>query len=366
MQPLLLAGGGHAHIEVLRRLRPGGDPRRPRLLVNASRWFVYSGMVPGMVAGHYALDDCRIDLPAACTAAGVGFVEGEIVRLDLVGRRAVLADGRELDFGTLSLAVGSTPVLDGIDGAIPHAVGVRPLGLLLTRWQAWLSSLGSGTTTSGVAVVGGGAGGAEFAMAAAYALRTSGRPDIVVTLVTDGLVPSHGDGVRRRVEQGLTRAGVRLLLGRRVQRITADHLVCDTGEVVEADLAVCATGAVGPGWLGDSGLRTDAAGCVLVDPQLRSLSDRRVFAAGDVATLTPAPVPKAGVFAVRQGPVLARNLAAADTGAPLVSYEAQHRWLSLISLGERRAVGAYGPLAWQGAWVWRWKDAIDRRFVRGR
>jgi len=126
-----------------------------------------------------------------------------------------------------------------------------------------------------------------------------------------------------------------------------------------------ATGAVAPGWLGDSGLRTDAAGCVLVDDHLRSVSHPFVFAAGDVATLTPRPVPKAGVFAVRQGPVLARNLAAAETGAPLVPYEAQRRWLSLISLGERRAVGAYGGLAWEGAWVWRWKDAIDRRFVRG-
>lgn len=365
MQPLLLAGGGHAHIEVLRRLRPGSGPRGSRLLVNTSRWFVYSGMVPGFVAGHYALDDCRIDLPAACAAAGVEFVEGAVVRLDLEERVAVLTDGRQVGFGTLSLAVGSTPVLDAIDGAIPHAVGVRPLGQLLARWHAWLTAARTGAPASGLVVVGGGAGGAEFAMAAAYALRTMGRPDVGVTLVTDDLIPSHGHGVRRRVAHGLTRAGVRLLLGRRAQRIAADRVVCDTGEVIEADLTVCATGAVAPGWLGHSGLRTDAAGCVLVDDRLRSVSHPFVFAAGDVATLTPKPVPKAGVFAVRQGPVLARNLAAAGTGAPLVAYEAQRRWLSLISLGERRAVGAYGGLAWEGAWVWRWKDAIDQRFVRG-
>lgn len=362
--PLLLAGGGHAHIEVLRRLRPGSGPGGPRLLVNTSRWFVYSGMVPGFVAGHYALDDCRIDLPAACASAGVEFVEGTIVGLDLEARVAALADGRHLRFGTLSLGVGSTPVLDAIDGAVTHAVGVRPLGQLLSRWEAWITAVRTGAVAPGLAVVGGGAGGAEFAMAAACALRTMGRPDVGVTLVSDDLIPSHGDGVRRRVARGLTRAGVRLLLGR-VQRIGADRVVCDSGEVVEASLAVCATGAVAPGWLGASGLRTDTAGCVLVGDHLRSVSHPFVFAAGDVATLTPTPVPKAGVFAVRQGPVLARNLAAAVTGAPLMTYDAQRRWLSLISLGERRAVGAYGGLAWEGAWVWRWKDAIDRRFVRG-
>jgi selenide,water dikinase len=363
MPPLLLAGGGHAHIEVLRRLQPGTGP--PCVLVNPSRWFVYSGMVPGLVAGHYTVDDCRIDLAEACAAAGVVFVEGTITRLDLDARAVVLSDGQRVSFETLSLAVGSSPVMDAIDGAVAHAVPVRPLGRFLARWHEWLTGVRPARHTSGLVVVGGGAGGAEFAMAAAHLLETTGRPDVGVTIITDVLIPSHGDHVRRRVARALTRAGVRLMDGRRVLRIAADHVVCDTGEIVQADLAVCATGAVAPEWLREAGLRTDAAGCVLVDGHLRSLSHPFVFAGGDVATLAARPVPKAGVFAVRQGPILARNLAAADTGAPLATYEAQRWWLSLISLGQRRAVGAYGAVAWEGAWVWRWKDTIDRRFVRG-
>jgi selenide,water dikinase len=365
MQPLLLAGGGHAHIEVLRRLRPGGRTAQPYILVNPSRWFVYSGMVPGLVAGHYALDDCRIDLAATCDAAGVTFVEATIVAIDLESRVAVLGDGRRLGFSTLSLAIGSTPALDGIEGASTHAVAVRPWTRFLDRWQGWLTDVRGGASTAGLAVVGGGAGGAEFAMAAAHQLRVSGRPDVAVTIITDGLVPSHGPAVRRRVSAGLARAGVRLLDGRRVQRVAPDHVVCDTGEVVPADLTVCATGAVGPAWLRETGLSTDDAGFVLVDACLRSVSHPFVFAGGDVATLVSDPVPKAGVFAVRQGPVLARNLSGVGADVPLARYRPQRWWLSLISLGARRAVASYGALAWEGAWVWRWKDAIDRRFVRG-
>lgn len=363
MTRVLLAGGGHTHIELLRRLRAGAPAAGAITLVNPSRWFTYSGMVPGVVAGHYAIEACRVDLATACAAARVTFVEGRVARLDLAARVAVLDDGQRLACDLLSLDVGSSPDASAIAGAETHGLAVRPLGTFVARWQQWLDTAATSNNGEGLVVVGGGAGGAELAMAAAYALRQR-HVSLPVTLVSDELIPSHQQLVRRRVSQALRRMGVRLV-PRRVTRIDAGTVVCDDGEAIGASLAVYATGAAGPGWVRESGLLTDAAGCVSVEPTLRSRSHPWVFAAGDVATIAGAPLPKAGVFAVRQAPVLTNNLAAAASHGPLEPYTPQRRWLSLVSLGERRAIASYGSWAWEASWVWRWKDVIDRRFVNG-
>ncbi len=350
----LLVGGGHAHIEVVRRrgVRTVGERM---VLVNPSRWFTYSGMVPGVVAGHYALSACRIDLAACCEAAGVQFIEGVVTGLDADACVARLADGRALPFRQVSLDVGSTPDLDAIDGARANAVAVRPLGAFVERWSTWHE----GHTDAGMVIVGGGAGGVELALAAAHALRGDKRQ---VTVIGDQLLPEHRPAVRRRIRRHLERCGVRLV-DDTATRVDADGVACASGCVVPSSFVVLATGAVAPAWVRQSGVQTDAAGCVVVEPTLRSVSHAHVFAAGDVASLAPEPVPKAGVFAVRQGAVLSRNLAGGDIGGELVAYVPQRRWLSLISVGDRRAVGSYGQWAWEGRWVWRWKDLIDRRWI---
>lgn len=337
-------------------------------LVNPSRWFVYSGMVPGLVASHYELEACRVDLAASCAAAGVHFIEDRICDLVEDATVAVLQSGRQLGCALLSLDVGSVPDDESIPGAHEHALGVRPLAGLIDGWRAWVQQCVAGAdgSPSRIVVVGGGAGGVELTLAMAHALRMSAATrSTTVTLVTAQLVTSHGGGVQRRLERALREAGVRLLADREVLRVEPRTVVCAEGDVLDADLVVCATGARGPDWIRRSPLQTDALDCVQVGPTLQSTSHSHVFASGDVASLLPEGVPKAGVFAVREGPILAHNLVAAATGRALKTYTPQRRWLSLISLGERRAIGSYGPLVWEGGWVWRWKDVIDRRFVAG-
>src|SRR5208337_2419356 len=106
------------------------------------------------------------------------------------------------------------------------------------------------------------------------------------------------------------------------------------------------------------------AGCLRVDATLRSPGDRRVFAAGDCAALEGNARPKAGVWAVRAGPILDANLRRAVAGRPLRRWRPQRDALMILSLGDNRAVAWRNGFVVSGRLVWRWKDHIDRKWMR--
>jgi pyridine nucleotide-disulfide oxidoreductase family protein len=320
---ILLAGAGHAHAWVLREGLQG-----EATLVTPYPHHVYSGMLPGFVAGHYKLDQIRIDVAALAVRAGVKLVLGRVAALDAKRRVARLEDGAEIGYDIASLDVGSQAAAPG------YALAAKPFETFMEQWLEVKDRVRS------VALVGGGAAGIEVAMAVAH--RTNAR----VTLYSDR--PMFRTGLARRIARQLDRLGVGLRAGVAfTDKMAKDH-----------DLAIWTAGAAALPWLRDSGLAVDERGFVLVDDRLRSVSHPEVFAAGDCATLRDAAHPKSGVFAVRHAPVLAQNLGGAER-----RYVPQRRTLALISCGERYAIADWGGVSWEGAWVWRWKDRIDRRWV---
>ncbi len=350
MTRLLLAGGGHAHalvlLDALRRPLPARIT-----VVSPTALAPYSGMVPGWLAGSYRFDDICIDIAALARAAGADFVEGEITALDALRREATLADGTCIGYDWLSLNVGSTlepPALVG-----PALLALRPLGRLRSAFDALLERIDGDDIT--VNAVGGGAAGVESLLAVLARLRAAApRRRIAAALVaqSDTLLPGFARGAARHARAALERAGVTLRLGR----------AFDADRDARCDVLLWATGAVAHRWPRTSALACDAAGFVRVDATLRSSSHPEVFAAGDCARWVQ-PLPKAGVHAVRMGPVLAHNLRAAITGAPLRDHRPQRRALALLATADGGAIAAWGPLAAQGRWAWRWKDRIDRGFV---
>lgn len=325
MRRVLLAGGGHAHAWVLREGVPGEVT-----LVTPYPHHVYSGMLPGFIAGHYKLEDIRIDVAALAARAKVKLVLGSVVALDAKRRVARLDDGAELEYDVASLDVGSHAA------APEYALAAKPFETFMEQWLELKDRVRA------VAVVGGGAAGVELAMAVAH--RTNAR----VTLFSDR--PMFRTGLARRIARQLGRLGVELRSG--------VAFAADTRK--DHDLVIWTGGAAALPWLRESGLAVDERGFVLVDERLRSVSHPEVFAAGDCATLRDAAHPKSGVFAVRHAPVLAANLAGAER-----RYVPQRRALALISCGERYAIADWFGLSVEGAWVWRWKDRIDRRWVEG-
>jgi selenide,water dikinase len=353
---LLLVGGGHSHLAVLKSFGDAPAEGVRLALLSPSRHAFYSGMVPGVVAGHYRPEDCRIDLGALAARAGARFLEDSAVGVDPARREVITVQGGRIRYDVLSLDIGSATGEPA--GAGEHALRVHPFQPFLAGWERLRESARRGEVRR-IAVVGGGAAGIEVLLAMQH-----GIAGIAAEFALFSELPIlEGHGARRRIARILGARGVPVHSGRKVVAASKDGLELDGGERFEAQAAVWATGARAPSWIAQSGLATDARGFVAVSDTLQSRSRPEVFAAGDVATVIGEPRPKSGVFAVRQGPVLARNLRRALAGEAPEPFRSPSRSLALISCGERYAVASWGRFAVEGAWVWRWKDGIDRRFV---
>lgn len=362
MKHLLLLGGGHAHVHVLQALAAAPLPAARVTLVSPFARQMYSGMVPGLLAGHYQVDDCVIPLAPLVKGARAQFIEAAATGLDAATRRVRLSDGSEIAYDVLSLDTGPVMPPDPIPGADAHAWPVRPIESFNERWQRLLARVASGEAprVGCVVVVGGGAAGVELAMALQHRL---GR-GVPVSLVTGGgpVLAGHRPRVQGLALRALKRSGVTVFEDSCTE-VTATHLQLARGMRVACDLPVLALGASAAPWLAASGLQCDAQGFVDTGPSLQSLSHPEVFAAGDVASRPDAPHPRSGVYAVRAGPPLALNLRRFVAGGVLEPHQPQTRSLALLACGEQRAIAAWGRWSTEGRWVWRWKDRIDRAFV---
>ena len=345
MKRILLAGAGHAHLVVLRKLAEMPLLGARITLVSTHRNQIYSGMLPGFVAGHYSLEEIQVDVAALAERAHAEFVQGSVETLDLGGRRARLHDGSDLQYEHLSLNLGSL-----VDTSIPgseHALPVKPFEKLMEGINA--------IKPVRIAIAGAGAGGIELAMA----LRHRGAG---VALYSQA--PSVSPALAKRAVRQLRRCGVDFRPGMAIDAIEAGPAVIAGSTHQAFDLVLRATGASPAPLIKASGLACDERGFALVDPTLRSVSHPEVFAAGDCATLRDASHPKSGVYSVRHGEALAGNLARLVSEEPLMGYVPQARFLALLSCGRKYAIAERGGWSTEGAWTWRWKDWIDRRWIR--
>ena len=372
LRDIVLVGGGHSHVVLLRNFGMQPMPGVRITLVCPDVHTPYSGMLPGYVAGHYGFDEVHIDLGRLAMFAGARFITAEVTGIDRAARRVMVRGRPPVAYDRLVINIGSTPQWNQVPGAREHAVPVKPIFQFNQRWLALLERvrLHAGTTT--IAVVGGGAGGVELTLAMQYRLgnelRLLGRDpgELAFHLFTADadILPTHNAGVRRRFDAVLQARNVQVHRGAPVDEVARARLHTAKGGWVGADEVVWVTRAGGAAWLRDTGLALDSEGFILVNDGLQSVTDPLVFAAGDVASMQNHRLEKAGVFAVRMGRPLADNLRRSVAGQTLAPYRPQRRWLALISTGDRYAVASRGAVGFAGHWVWRWKDWIDRRFMR--
>jgi len=362
---LVLVGGGHAHALVLRRwgMRPLAGARLT--LVSPAPTAPYTGMLPGHIAGHYPREALEIDLVRLARHAGARLILDRAAGLDLAAGRVLLQRGRPVAWDVAALDIGITSDMPDLPGFAEHAVAAKPLDAYATRWAAFLAEVAAGRAAPQVAVLGGGVAGVELALAMAHRLRAMGPPP-AVTVIEAGPepLPGTGAGARAALLRHMDRLGVTIRTGRRATAIEAGAVLLDDGSRLPAALTVGAAGAQPQGWLADTGLAlTD--GAVTVDRHLRSVTDPRVFAAGDCAHMAESPRPRAGVFAVRQAPVLWHNLRAALGAGRPRPYRPQRDYLKLISTGGKGAVADKWGRTLDGGWLWWLKDRIDARFMAG-
>lgn len=370
----MLLGGGHAHVAVLKAF--GQQPLAGTRLVLVSPYddTPYSGMLPGMIAGHYSRDEIHLDLRPLCAFARADFIRGRAVGLDLHTRHIQLDGGEQVAFDVLSIDTGSTPTRAEIPGAEEFAIAVKPIDQLLHRLPELDEPfLRHRETPFHLVTVGGGAGGVELTLSLQHRLRAfarrKGLPDNLLhcTIITGStnILPGHHRRVIARFESILRQRGICVLTNDPTETVQPSRVICESGREIAYAALFWTTNAAAPDWPAQAGLATDASGFVAVNSFLQSTSHDFVFAAGDVATLIENPCPKSGVYAVRQGPPLARNLRAVLRGLPMESYHPQRLSLNLISTGDRQAVASRGGICVSGRWVWYLKRFIDQKWMRG-
>lgn len=325
----------------------------------------YSGMIPGLIAGHYAFEECHINLKKLCRWAGVQFIESKVHALDLLSRQVVCDRHPPVHYDLLSINTGSQPALHQIQGATHYGHPIKPVRSFLQGWQSWLGSNRHSHQPPRVAVIGGGAAGIEILLAMHYKMHRqySRQSDFTLVCADRQILGTHNKQVQDFFDQNLRSAGITIIRGKRVIAIDRQQIFLDDQTSLQYDFAVWCIHATALPWLKESGIQCDEKGFVMVDQNLRSISHAEIFASGDAASFCPVSLPKAGVYAVRQGPVLAKNIAALLQNQPLSPYQPQRRYLNLLTTGERYAVASWGNFFAKGKWVWYWKNLIDRSFI---
>jgi len=362
---LVLLGGGHAHIEVLRSLALQPMPGVEATLVTPHHRLLYTGMIPGVIAGHYALADAAVDLVKLTAAAKANLALTTAASVRPIEREVVCADASTMPYDVLSVDVGSSPVIGKAQGVGQHAVVMRPLEGLIRGWADVRGRALEGKVRS-ISIVGAGGAGVELALAMDYGLRRKLKGDTPhVRVLTDApmAMAEYNEGARKRLRRRLAKRNIGVHVSSEVGEVGAGFVRLASGIEFASDATFWATGAGAPEWIKRSGFATDKKGFLLVNDFLQSVSFREVFGAGDCIAQEQRPLPKAGVFAVRAAPHLAANLRAALSDSPLERHVTNPRFLALVSAGAKRAVGVWGDLSFEGMLAWRWKDAIDRGFV---
>lgn len=373
MKNLVLIGGGHSHAIALKLLGYQSLAQVNLTLITPDQYTPYSGMLPGHIAGFYKYSQCHIDLQNLSKFAHAKLYLDRVVKLDLNNNQVFCAKGFVVDFDILSIDIGSTPAKFSVSGVAEYAIAVKPVKQFLEHWYKLQKKVFENPEKSlSISIVGGGAGGVELALSMRAGLRKLGLKNLELHLFqrTDELMPTYHSSVRQIMQEVLINQGVKLHLNESVNevaKIEDEKLVIksESGLMVNCDQVFWVTQASAQNWLQDAGIATDEKGFILVNDNLQSVSHPHIFAAGDIATMINYFLPKAGVFAVRQGKPLYKNLRRMILGKSLHPYTPQQNYLSLIGIGDKRALATRGNFSLPPhQLIWYWKDYIDRRFMR--
>lgn len=358
---LVFIGGGHTHALVIRRLamRPLANVRIT--LISEQSLTPYSGMLPGFVAGHYTLEETHVDLNRLCQWANVRWIKGTVTAINPDDKTVVVRDHPAISYDKLSLDTGSTPDLS-VPGADKFAVGVKPVSHFNQIWGGLLTAAQE-KNVGGWGVIGAGAGGVELVLAMAHRLREANRLRLHLLYSSERVLPGYPDKLIAKVEHALDEFSITCHPNFRVANVSATGVQSREGETVLLDKSIWCTGAASADWPAASGLAVTDRGFIAVNRFLQSTSHSDIFAVGDCSDMLDDPRPKAGVYAVRQAPFLADNLRAAFSAKPMRPLKLQRDFLSLLSLGDKTAVGCRAGFVASGKWVWKLKHAIDDKFM---
>jgi selenide,water dikinase len=371
---LVLIGAGHTHLQILKWWRRRPFPRTELTMVTAFDQAAYSGMLPSTLARLYQPEDMLIDMPKLCNHCGVRLIVDRANRLDPVGRIIEFAHQPSLAFDVASINIGSVPAAEPLWQSHRILISVKPLSTFVQRFEVRFHELveqwraAPGDEMLQIVVVGAGAAGVELALCLEQHKHELELPaDVRIVDGNPSILTDFSPAAVRRVEKLLKLRGIDLSLGSPVQDCDdegAGELILENGQRIRADLVIWAAGAAPPMALRGFDLPKTPRGFLATRPTLQTTADAPVFVSGDAADFESHPIPKAGVFAVRQAPILWRNLKNCLSQSPLVTFQPQSSFLRLLSCGDGTAILDYKGFTSHSGWAWMLKNRIDRNWVR--
>ncbi len=358
---LVLVGGGHAHMSVLKQLSDFVRRGHRVTLVSPSDYHYYSGMGPGLLAGTYRPDEVRFHIRRMATERGAAFVAGEVVRIDPARRTLLLAEGGELGYDVASFNTGSSVATRGIVPLENGVVKVKPIVNLVEVRSRLLQDLPKGPMR--LVVAGGGPAGTELSGNLWRLVRDAQAKADLTLVAGHRLLAGFPGRVRKLALKSLAERKVKVLEGRHLQAFSRGTVTLDDGRGLPCDLLLWAVGVEPSKIFAESGLPVGEDGGLLVDDFLRSVAWPELFGGGDCICFQSGPLPKVGVFAVRQNPVLFHNLLAVLEGGTLQRFVPQKHYMLILNLGDGNGVLHRSGLVLGGRFPFRLKDWIDRRFM---
>ncbi len=376
---LFFVGGGHTHAIVLRKIGMKQLPAGVRLtLITNLVDTPYSGMLPCHISGLYDFDQSHIDLRPLTRFANCRLIMDEVVNIDADRQVIYCRRHPPMRYDALSIDIGSTPATVFVPGAKDYAIPAKPVPNLLRAWHQYLQGLNQATDSATIGIVGGGVGGVELALNMQVRLQQIVGPGATIHVFHRGaqLATGRSRATQRQLAKifrdrnihthlSETVCAVKPMVTDTVSETVSDavQVHCESGLTVTCDRVFWVTNASAAPWLTHTGLSTDKDGFLLVKDTLQTLSHPNVFAVGDVATMVNHRRPKAGVFAVRQGPPLYNNLQRYFSQQPLQAFKPQHQFLNIIDLGTGSAIASRGRWSAESGWFRRWKHHIDGQFM---
>ena len=383
VKELVLIGGGHSHVGLLKMFAMNPLPGLRITLLASDIHTPYSGMLPGFIAGEYSYDDIHLDLRPLSEFANARLYHSRVSGIDTKQQLIYSNQRPPIKYDLLSINIGSTPDDFNIPGVREYSIPVKPVSSFIAQLEKIIHRVLTDENFTTIAVAGGGASGVELMLSIQHRvqleLKRHGKTDKAVHYLlisaAQTLLPAHNNAVKNRILKIFNQRGITPYLNSSINKISTQgspaeaggnskNILCDNGCQLQADAVFWCTTASSVSWPKEAGLAVDKRGFIQVNDYLQSVSHANIFAVGDIASMVNHPRPKSGVYAVRQGPPLFKNLKRFFCGQKLKAYKPQKRFLSLLNCADKTAVASRGPLAFYGKWLWQYKNWIDVKKTR--
>ena len=362
---IVLLGVGHTNAHVVRMWAMNPLLDTDLTCVSDSGVATYSGFLPAVLAGQLPPEAMEIDLVRLCAAAGARLITDRVTGLDRGRKQLLFSERPPVKYDVLSVGIGSVPRMPDQGADAPSLVTIKPMRSFIDRLTTVVRECKNSIEPLQVTVVGGGAAGVEMTQCLPERLRLLTSSEFRITLVSQSaeLLPDCIPPTVRRVRQSIKERNHTVLNNNTVTQIGEGCVKLQNGSVLPADIVIWATAATAPHLLSECDLPKDDRGFLLTSETLQSIDDASIFAVGDTGTISNGNIPKAGVYAVRQGPILWDNIQRRLAGRSLIPYEPQKSFLKLLNMGDGTAVGEWRGFSFGGRWVMKLKQRIDQRFM---